>query len=311
MSGSVKTGGRSRLGRILRKLITWACLAALVLGLLVGLGWWYHHPKVATIERVVYGQRAGIDLTFDRIQPRKPNGKAVLVMNSGSWKSKKDDFKAWLVAPLLRSGFTVFGISHISQPKVSIMDTVADVQRATRFIRHHARKYEIDPNALGVTGGSSGGHLSLCLATLGGPGELTALDPVERESSAVQAVAVFFPVTDLLNLGDSTENAGDGGPPKSYVKGFGPDSKNLKKWKQIGGGISPIFHIKKNLAPILIYHGDADTLVPIDQSTRFIEEAEKIGAVPPELVVRKGKGHGWPRILLDIHHFAAWFETHL
>ena len=164
-----------------------------------------------------------------------------------------------MVAPLLRRGYTVFDVYHISQPEATVMEIVEEVNRAVRYIRHHARDYGVDPQRLGVTGGSAGGHLSLMLATRGGPGPADAADPIDRESSAVQAVAIFFPVTDLLNLGSSTENLGDGGPPKSFVKAFGPQSTNLAVWKVIGHDVSPIYYVRSNLPPILIYHGDADT----------------------------------------------------
>jgi hypothetical protein len=85
------------------------------------------------------------------------------------------------------------------------------------------------------------------LATRGGSGPADVTDPVDRESSAVQAVAIFFPVTDLLNLGSSTENPGDGGPPKSFVKAFGPQSTNLAVWKLIGHEVSPIYYVHSNL----------------------------------------------------------------
>jgi acetyl esterase/lipase len=181
------------------------------------------------------------------------------------------------------------------------------VQRAVRFIRNHARSYGIDPNRLGVTGGSSGGHLGLMLATCGGPGPANAPDPVDRESSAVQAAAVFYPVTDLLNLGASTENPGDGGPPKSFVKAFGPDSTNLAVWKIIGRDLSPIYQVSSNLPPVLIIHGDADTLVPLDQSERFAQRARQLRR-PVELIVRPGKQHGWPTMILDLRLFADWFD---
>jgi hypothetical protein len=47
-------------------------------------------------------------------------------------------------------------------------------------------------------------------------------------------VAFFFPVTVFLNLGSSTEIPGGGGPPKSFVRAFGPQSTNLAVWKVIG-----------------------------------------------------------------------------
>jgi dipeptidyl aminopeptidase/acylaminoacyl peptidase len=149
------------------------------------------------------------------------------------------------------------------------------------------------------------------LATRGGPGRPDAPDPVDRESSAVQAVAVFYPVTDLLNLGRSTENLGDGGPPKSFKKGFGPQATNLAMWKVIGRDLSPIYHVTTNLPPTLIYHGDADTLVPLDQSERFLAQTRDVPGRTVELVVHPGGSHGWLTMPLDIVRFADWFDRHL
>jgi acetyl esterase/lipase len=177
-------------------------------------------------------------------------------------------------------------------------------------VRHHAPKYGVDPQRLGVTGGSAGGHLGLLLATRGAPGPADATDPVDRESSAVQAVAIFYPVTDLLNPGRSTENLGDGGPPKSFKQAFGPSSTNLAVWKVIGRETSPIYYVTTNLPPTLIYHGDADTLVPLEQSERYQEAARALGCTV-EVVVHRGGRHGWLTMPLDIRRFADWFDRHL
>ena len=184
--------------------------------------WIYFHPQCQETKNIVYGQRHGKNLLFDVAKPARPNGAAILLLMSGGWKSPAHSFRPWIVAPLLRGGYTVFAVYHVSQPEASVMETVEDVNRAVRFIRHHARDYGVDPNRFGVSGGSAGGHLSLMLATRGGPGPSDAADPVDRESSAVQAAAIFFPVTDLLNLGPSTENPGNGGPPIHFVEPFGP-----------------------------------------------------------------------------------------
>ena len=295
--------------------IFWALLkivAALVLliAIVVGSVWLYFHPGFELTNAVVYGQRKGHDLTIDIVKPSQPNGLGVLLLVSGGWKSGRGSFHPWMVAPLLRHGYTVFPVYHVSQPEATIMEVNDDMNRAVRFIRHHAGEYGIDPQRLGVTGGSAGGHLSLMLATRGGPGPADAADAIDRESSAVQAVAIFYPVTDLLNLGNSTENLHDGGPPKSFVKGFGPDSTNLAVWKVIGRDLSPIFFVHSNLPPTLIYHGDADTLVPLDQSQRYQAEARKLGRTV-ELVVHHKGNHGWLSMVWDIRRFANWFDQYL
>ena len=294
------------------KLLLWAVLGLVaVLGLTVATGWWYFHPKIVRQHGIAYSQRQGKPLVLEWLRPASsPNGLGVLFMVSGGWKSSTNAVAAWMLAPLLRRGYTVFAVSHISQPKATIMEIADDMHRATRFVRHHAKDYGVDPDRLGVTGGSAGGHLSLMLATRGGPGDPAAPDPVDRESSAVQAVAIFYPVTDLLNLGPSSENDGQGGPPLSFRQAFGPDAMNMPIWKRIGHDSSPIYYVTPAMPPVLIYHGDADTLVPLEQSQRFRARAKEVGLEVP-VVVHPGGGHGWYTQLFDEWAFVDWFDRHL
>lgn len=297
-----------------RRFLCWAaalCGALLLTGIVIALAVWnYFNPSFSRTNGLVYGERHGQTLTFDVVRPERANGAGVVLMVSGGWKSGTNSFRHWMVAPLVRRGYTIFAVYHVPQPRATVMEITADVQRAVRCIRMRASEFGVDGKRLGVTGGSSGGHLSLWLATRGDDGNPAAEDLVERQSSRVQAVAVFFPVADLLNLGPSTENPGDGGPPKSFVKAFGPESTNMSAWKVIGRDMSPIYHIPTNLPPILIVHGDADTLVPLDQSTRFKAAASERNQ-NVELVVHKKGQHGWPSMLVDIGRFADWFDAHL
>ncbi|MFB3825340.1 MAG: alpha/beta hydrolase [Bryobacteraceae bacterium] len=302
---------RKRFPRRLRFLLAALAILLVAAGALAGAAWIYLHPSVSRTDGVVYGRRGATPLTMDVLRPSHPNGLGIAVMISGGWRSKRaGQTPAALTAPLLWAGYTVFDVCHISQPSSTVMEIIEDVHRSIRFIRHNARRFGIDPARIGVTGGSAGGHLSLMLATRGGPGTPDAADPVDRESSAVQAAAIFYPVTDLLNLGPSTENPGDGGPPVSFVRAFGPDSKNMAIWKKIGRDSSPIYFVDRNLPPILIYHGDADTLVPLEQSQRFRQRAAELGRVV-ELVVHPGGKHGWPTMILDERAFVRWFDRRL
>lgn len=300
-----------RIRRVLKILLVSLATIVIVTGLAIGSIWLYLHPSVKRTTGIVYGQRGSHSLALDMIRPDKPNGYGVILVVSGGWMSSPPgSIKPWILAPLLRRGYTVFPVYHVSQPEATVAEIAADMNRAVRFIRYHAGDYGVDPQRLGITGGSAGGHLSLLLATQGGPGAGDAPDPVDRESSAVQAVAVFFPVTDLLNMGSSVLNSGDGGPPKTFEKAFGPQATNLPAWKVIGRELSPIYHVHSNQPPILIYHGDADTLVPLDQSERFQAEARKQGCVVKLVVHRRG-GHGWWSMVWDFRHFADWFDRYL
>ena len=110
-----------------------------------------------------------------------------------------------------------------------------------------------------------------------------------------------------MNLGDSTQNPGDGGPPIDFVNAFGPGADHLPTWKKQGWELSPIDHLHASLAPVFIMHGDADTLVPLDQSTRFVERTKQMGVEHIDLVVRQEKSHGWVSMIWDINQFADWY----
>ncbi len=143
----------------------------LVAACAIGGLWWYFHPAVSRQDGIVYGQRHGNDLTLDVLRPPRSRGLGVVVMVSGRWKSNvPGGFPTWMAAPLLRHGYTVFAVCHVSQPEATVMEIVEDVNRGVRFVRQHAAEYGVDPARLGVTGGSAGGHLGLMLATRGGPG---------------------------------------------------------------------------------------------------------------------------------------------
>lgn len=295
----------------MQRLVFWGGLVCAIVVLIAGFlySWWFNAPHETTAN-IVYGQRDDKPLMLDVFRPPAQNGAGVILMVSGGWKSGPGSVQSFLFAPFLRRGYTVFAVRHISQPECLIGDIVEDMHRSVRFIRHHAEEYGVDGNRLGVIGGSSGGHLSLMLGTCGGPGSQDAEDEIDRESSAVQCVACFYPPTDLLNLGASTENPGDGGPPKSFRKGFGPRAESLADWKVLGRELSPIYHVSPRMPPTFIVHGDADTLVPVDQSTRFVTQAAADGCTI-RLETRPGKGHGWPTMVFDILRFADWFDEHL
>jgi acetyl esterase/lipase len=276
----------------------------------VAAAWLYFHPTYEWKRGIVYGERHGSQLTIDVVTPAKPNGLGVIFVVSGGWKSGTGSFQPWLAAPLLRHGYTVFPVYHLSQPEASVSEIFEDVSRGVRFVRAHAEEYGIDPDRIGVTGGSAGGHLSLMLATRGGPGPQDSDDPVSRASSSVQSVAIFYPVTDLTDLRGSTEDTGDGGPPKSFLKAFRQEPIDMARWKETATALSPILHLDEKLPPTLIHHGNADTLVPFDQSKRFIDKARNLGC---QVALKEvpDAGHGWLTMPLDIMAFADWFDRTL
>jgi len=272
---------------------------------------------------VIYGRKSGLAMTMDVFIPRKGrNGAAVVLVVSGGYFSNHDAITPNLFRALLNRGYVVFAVVHGSQPQFTVPEIVSDVYRAIRFIRHHAADYAIDPNRIGATGASAGGHLSLMLGAAGADPRPNANDPVDRQPSKVNAVACFFPPTDFLNYG---------GPGREliHVRDFEPMFRPAFEFREIdrttnlwvtvsdddrlraiSRAISPINFVTADDAPTLIYHGEADKLVPVQQSEAMIARLKAAG-VDAKLVIKPKVGHGWITMPRDMEDFADWFDAHL
>ena len=280
----------------------WTIVLVLCLGGLLA------NAEVKRKRDVVYGHKSGMALTMDVFQPEKPNGCGVIWVVSGGWLSAQEMIPQNFPA-LMDRGYTVFAVCHGFQPKFQIPEAMSDMHRAVRFIRHNAAKWKVDANHLGVIGGSAGGHLSLVLATQGAKGDQNDKDEINRESSSVQAVACFFPPTDFLNYG----NQGHvvlGDDVLAFIKPAFPKAETAPEKEKLGHAISPYYFINSNQPPILILHGDADKLVPLQQAEIFVKRSKDVGATA-KLVVKPGGGHGWPDWFADVKMFADWFDEHL
>jgi acetyl esterase/lipase len=275
---------------------------------------------------VIYGRKFGLALTMEVFVPARPNGLGVIwLVSSGGHSSREQTLQPSFerrIEPLVTHGYTVFAAIHGSAPAFQVQDFVQDARRAVRFVRHRARQFGIDATRLGVAGSSAGGLLALNLAMRSVEGNPAAEDLVERESSRVQAVGCFFPPTDLLNFGDSSQNILDmlrqRGVADPSFQFYEVDRKtgartlisDREHLLRMLGELSPVTHVDANDPPTILIHGDADKAVPLQQSRGLIERLNE-AKVPARLVVREGKGHAWPGWEAESALIAGWFDLHL
>lgn len=279
-------------------------------------------------EEFIYGRKDGMGLTLICIKPKLPktNGKGIIYVISGSWVSSYNGIEMQTEAAeqYLAKGYTVFAVMHGSQPRYAIPDALNDIKRAVRYIRYNAGLFGIDPNHIGITGSSAGGHLSLLVATTDDKINPTAPDPVDRVSSRVQAVAVLFPPTDLLNWG---------GPGLNFVNAkellkpgrvwgavdFKTRNERLNLYEEItdtaarnkiGKEISPIYSVSADDPPVFIMHGDADQTVPLQQSRSIIAKFKEAG-VPDRFIIKKGGRHNGDDMNPEWQEFVDWFDKYL
>lgn len=275
---------------------------------------------------ITYDHRDGMALVMTMLTPKKANGKAIISLHSGGWHSDwrwhEDYLKRTL--PFVDKGYTVFLVSHSSGPRYSIVDAFEDVQRAIQFVRYNAATYHIDKDYIGITGTSSGGHLSLLAATSDDIADPASKDPVEQVSSKVQAAAVFCPPTDFLNFGQAGFNLAkqkeilvqfDVAGAFQYTKWntatrtYEPILDENEKLK-LNTQLSPAQIVTKDDAPIYIMHGDKDVVVPLQQS-QLMEQKLKAAGIPVTLTVKPGADHGWGSMNEDEKEFVKWFDKHL
>jgi dipeptidyl aminopeptidase/acylaminoacyl peptidase len=274
---------------------------------------------------VIYGRKFGLALTMEVFTPAKPNGLGVVWVVSSSGKSSREQtlqpsFER-RISPLLTHGYTIFAVIHGSSPAFQVPHFVDDATRSVRFVRHRASEFGIDGQRLGVAGSSAGGLIALMITMRGDGGNAASEDPVERVSSRVQAVACFFPPTDLTNFGGS-ENIVDvlrqrGAVDPSFqfhdvdqktgARTLVTDRETVLRMLR---EFSPVTHVTADDPPTILIHGDADKAVPLQQSRRLIDRLNEAN-VAARLVVREGMAHAWSGWEADSALIAEWFDAHL
>jgi acetyl esterase/lipase len=274
--------------------------------------------KFQAVEDVVYGNKDGLALSLDVLTPDSgAKGIGVIIVSSGSFKSAKSNVLAdeqnrrqrehWIQG-LLAGGYTVFVARHGSTPRYFVPEMVEDIRRSVRFVRAKAARFHVDPNRLVITSGSSGGHLALMVGLSGDGGIPDAPDPIQRESSRVQAIVAWFPPTDLINWGMPEGYKTLDKVRPGLLKSFFGEITDLQKQLK---SISPIEQVTADDPPLLLIHGDRDLTVPVQQSRIMKDKYEQAG-LKVELIVHPGGGHTtWPGIIDQYPAVWAFVDKHL
>ena len=232
-------------------------------------------PKVGEIVRdVEYARIGSQSLRLDvhiplGDQKRRP---AIVGIHGGGWRGG-DKRRIRGLPAFVRAGFVVVSINYRLSQQAQYPAAVNDCRIAVRWIRKHAGDYGVDPDRIGVLGGSAGGHLSLMVGMLDD-------EPKQEISSRVQAVCAWFGPADFR---DGPAN------DKAFVQFIGATfEENPEAYRQA----SPVTHVSKDDPPTLLIHGENDRVVPIRHSKTMHAALRAVG-VDSTLVVVKNAGHGF------------------
>lgn len=247
-------------------------------------------PDVKTETDVVYGTAGGaaklmLDVWWPGSAPtRRP---AILLIHGGGWSFGDKKFYMPLGKALAAKGYAAFSINYrlLTMTANKYPAQLDDSQRAVRWIRAHADKYNVDPQRIGALGDSAGGYL---VALLGMRDTRDNSEPdLASFSSRVQCVVDFYGPTDFtLSPEEAKAGAGAVGIVTNFLGKSQQEAPDLYKQS------SPITFVDKQAAPFLIIHGTADPLVPVSQSERLYD-ALKTVKVDATLFLAYKQGHGF------------------
>ncbi len=233
---------------------------------------------------VEYGTGGGKKLRLHLALPKSGDEKrpGLIFIHGGGWAAgNRDDLKNQ-IQYAARQGYVAISVGYRFAPQDPFPAQIEDVKCAVRWLRAHAAELKIDTEKLGAIGFSAGAHLSMMLGVMDQGDGLEGEGGWADQPSKVQAVVAYFGPTNF-----SVEL-----PPVSrgIVKHFiGFDqTEKPELYKQA----SPITYVNKGDAPMLLYQGTEDVLVPYDQAWMMAQALTK-AKVPGRVELMLGVNHGW------------------
>jgi len=226
---------------------------------------------------------------LDLFVPEKTDGPLPLIIwvHGGGWQNGSKEGCPPLRNGYAARGYAVASLNYRLSGDAIFPAQIEDCKAAIRWLRAHAKEYNLDPQRFGVWGSSAGGHL---VALLGASGDVKPFDVGANldQSSRVQAVCDYYGPTDFTVF---VTTPGYG----RHATADAPEGKLLggavMQNKDKAARANPITFVSKDDPPFLIVHGDKDGTVPINQSQLLFEALKKVG-VSVHLHTIKGTGHG-------------------
>jgi acetyl esterase/lipase len=222
----------------------------------------------------------------------------ILAIHGGAFKfgDKRDNQLMPMLEGLAR-GYVVVSINYRMSGEAIFPALVQDMFAAIRWVGANATQYHFDPEKIATWGGSAGGYLSLMAGV--GQGipmfnDLSLGNP--SHIGEVQAVVAWFPPTDFLKMDEQLAASGFAPDAESaHSAAHSPESlilgRQITEIPSLVRVANPETYIRPGVPPFLIQHGDADTIVPFQQSVNF---AAKMDAQTVTFEILPGAGHGDP-----------------
>jgi acetyl esterase/lipase len=264
-------------------------------------------PGEAVVEKgIEYSNPDGQHLQLDLARPKTGDGPfpAILCIHGGGFRAGTRDGYDGLIARFAQRGYVAVTITYRLAPKYQFPAAVHDTKAAVRWLRANAANYHIDPDRIGVTGGSAGGHLAQFLGVTAGVKEFEGQGGNPDQSSAVACVVNYFGPSDFTKSYGKSVDAAEVLP---LFLGGNLETARVKHIRS-----SPLYWVTPDAAPTLCIHGTEDKYVAYEQAVWLVDRL-KASAVEAELLTMKGAGHGFKGKDAEVAEQAmmAFFDGHL
>jgi len=243
--------------------------------------------SVKQIKDVVYATVDGRPLALDLYLPTDHARHVLLVwVHGGAWNTGT---KGGVPSQLVRSGLAVASVDFRQASEARFPAQVHDIKAAIRFLRANAATYGYRADRIVIAGASSGGHLAALVGVTNGHTQLEGAEGTSLGvSSDVQAVVSYYGASNLRTLLAQSTPFGLNmrRPALDRLLGAQPDQV-----PDLADLASPVVHVDPSDPPLLLFHGDQDPQMPINQSHELEGAYEKAGR-PVTLHVLHGVAHG-------------------
>ena len=242
---------------------------------------------VKEIKDIEFAKIKDHSLKLDLYLPEKAKESALVVwIHGGGWqKGSKNNCKVkWLT----EHGYSVASISYRLSQIAKFPAQLHDCKGAIRWLRANSSKYGYKTNHIVVAGSSAGGHLAALIGTTSGNQRLEGdVGGNLNQRSSVSAIIDYYGATDfILRSKTQPSRANEIGSVVYNLLGGGADKK-----VELAKLASAAYHVTKDDPPLLIFHGDKDNTVLIDQS-EAITKVYKSKGLSVQMNVLSGKKHG-------------------
>ena len=270
-----------------------------------------HYPGgIEAVGHVEFANYSGyrpllLDLYLHSDRARSPARPLVIWIHGGGWNRgdarQSGAFSDWpaVLATLAARGFVVASIDYRLSGEAKFPAQIEDVKAAIRFLRSKAHEFGVDPRRVYLWGGSAGGHLAALaavtcgVATFAPPastGRLTREEarlakPIDQ-SDCVQGAALWY---GIFNLAPAPDQVGAALLKKNGSGLLGCDPSACS---DVAAKASPITYVRRDLPPLLLIHGTADTEASIEQSRVMVERLRQTGD-RVEFLPIEGVNHGF------------------